>query len=64
LGLTANGRLNSFSATTNGLFSSDPAPLVGGVVPEAATWALMLLGFGGVGSVMRVGRRRSTVLTA
>jgi hypothetical protein len=28
-------------------------------VPEPATWALMLLGFGGIGMAMRRGRRRS-----
>lgn len=30
-----------------------------GAVPEAATWGLMLLGFGGVGAVMRSSRRTS-----
>jgi hypothetical protein len=30
-------------------------------VPEASTWAMMLLGFGAIGMAMR-GRRRSTVL--
>ena len=33
---------------------SIPAP-----VPEPATWALMLLGFGGIGMALRRGRRRS-----
>ena len=31
-------------------------------VPEPATWALMLLGFGGIGVAMRRGRRRSSTL--
>lgn len=29
-------------------------------VPEPATWALMLLGFGGLGAALRAGRRRPT----
>ena len=36
-------------------------PLSGGV-PEPATWGLMLVGFGGMGAMMR--RRRSVALTA
>ena len=31
----------------------------GGAVPEPATWAMMIMGFGGVGSLMR--RRRSAI---
>ena len=31
-------------------------------VPEPATWAMMIMGFGGVGSMLR--RRRSSALTA
>jgi uncharacterized protein (DUF2141 family) len=36
---------------------STPAP----VVPEPATWALMLLGFGGIGFALRRGRRQGNV---
>ena len=37
-------------------------PLAGGGVPEPASWALMLLGFGGIGATIR--RRRATGLPA
>jgi len=36
---------------------------VSGVVPEPATWAMMLAGFGGLGAMMR-SRRRSAATTA
>jgi len=33
-------------------------PNGGGVIPEPATWAMMILGFGGVGTALRTARRR------
>lgn len=48
------GNGSSFTGTLN--FAESNAP-----VPEPATWAMMLLGFGAVGFQLR--RRRSTVLT-
>lgn len=55
-----NGALASFRALSGGQFSSDPNPDVVGAVPEPATWAMMLLGFGVVGFALR---RRKNVLT-
>ena len=42
-------------------FDINGAP-VGGGVPEPATWAMMMVGFGGLGAMMR--RRRSVALAA
>jgi hypothetical protein len=39
------------------------ATLQGGV-PEPASWALMILGFGGVGAMLRANRRRMALATA
>jgi hypothetical protein len=36
----------------------------GGVVPEPATWGLMILGFGGVGAMLRTRRRTQTAFSA
>jgi hypothetical protein len=48
-----NTALNSFRAVAGGQFSSDPAPLINGAVPEPGTWMLMLMGFGLVGVSLR-----------
>jgi len=67
-GFTSNGRLTfSFdSAITSVIFGTSTNSLeisdVGGIlaaIPEPATWGMMILGFGGVGSLMR--RRREMV---
>jgi hypothetical protein len=57
----ANGTsaLKSFKANgSSAEFSIDPAPTVNGV-PEPATWAVMLVGFGGVGAAMRARRKHA-----
>ena len=51
--------LQSFSMDAGGSFSSAPSPIAG--VPEPASWAIMLLGMGLVGGVLR---RRSGAAAA
>lgn len=57
----ANHGLKTFRGVVGGQFSSDPAPIVNGVVPEPASWALMLVGVGLVGAGLR---RRARALAA
>jgi hypothetical protein len=53
----ANSSLRNFRAASTGSFSSDPQPAIIALpVPEAATWAFMLVGFGVIGSALRVRR--------
>jgi hypothetical protein len=49
----ASSALNSFRAHVGGEFQ--------GMVPEPATWALMIMGFGGAGAMLRSQRRRALV---
>jgi PEP-CTERM motif len=57
----------SFSTTNGGFADLKQLRLVlantTGAVPEPATWAMMLLGFGGIGMAMRRSRRRSAAPT-
>jgi len=58
----AGQALNSFRAASTGSFSSDPRPTVNALppVPEPATWAMMIAGFGLVGGSLRQRRLART----
>jgi hypothetical protein len=53
---SSNRALRTFKAVSTGSFSSDPAPTPVVAVPEAATWAMFIGGFGFMGAALR--RRR------
>jgi hypothetical protein len=57
LSLGTNGSFNSFRASIGGSFSSDPAPVLVGTVPEPASWALMITGFMMLGAALRQSRK-------
>jgi hypothetical protein len=54
--------LRSFEAYSTGSFSSDPAPIVNGGVPEPSAWLMLIAGFGLVGFQAR--RRRNAAIVA
>ena len=51
-----DGYLSSFASTSTGTFGG---VVTAAPVPEPATWAMMLVGFGGLGVAMRSRRRAS-----
>ncbi|HEX4181937.1 MAG TPA: PEPxxWA-CTERM sorting domain-containing protein [Caulobacteraceae bacterium] len=64
-GATPGNALNSFTAVSTGSFASDISSGGGaGGVPEPMTWAMMLLGFGGIGVAARRKRRLQAHLAA
>lgn len=58
-----SGQPGAFRGTSSGNFASNPFPLIP-AVPEPATWAMMVVGFGAVGSAMRSARRRKALVAA
>ena len=58
--LGSSSRSMAFSGS--GTFASDPAPLVVGLVPEPASWGMMLVGFGAIGGIAR--RRKASLRLA
>jgi hypothetical protein len=59
LHIGADGQLAHFSSSTTGNFSADvlTARGGGGGTPEPATWIMILVGFGGLGAVLRREKR-------
>jgi hypothetical protein len=55
---------SSTNDTHVGSLYSAPVPFSGNSVPEPASWALMILGFGGVGAVLRSRRQARGAATA
>lgn len=56
--------LNSFAATSGGSFASDPAPTPTATiaaVPEPATWAMLIAGFGMAGLGVRRAKRLAAI---
>ena len=68
LGFVSTGGLSQFTvATVDSVWVSvDNFTLAGSLsaVPEPATWAMMIIGFGAVGSVVRTSRRRNVFAAA
>jgi hypothetical protein len=59
--VVSNGANNAYGWDSTGLRASITST---GAVPETATWAMMLVGFGTVGFGMRTARRRTVAIAA
>jgi len=59
LGANEDDALNSFTSVSTGSFASDIASGGGGGIPEPATWAVILLGFGSIGATIRRSRAKA-----
>ena len=57
-GSRSSGAFNFTTASTISFFQSSSVSSAA-AVPEPATWAMMLLGFGGIGFAMRRGRKQN-----
>jgi hypothetical protein len=64
-GLAQGETLNSIQFVSTGIaFEVDDIIFTGSAVPEPATWAMMIGGFGMIGGAMRRAKRRATPATA
>jgi len=63
-GATPGNSLSSFTAVSTGSFSADINSIGGAGVPEPATWAAMLVGFGALGAVARRNRAKGVAAFA
>ena len=64
--LLLQGETLDFGVNNDGSFYDDSTGLALTVssVPEPAAWALMLVGFGGLGATLRAGRRKTVAVAA
>ena len=69
-GVSGAGGIASIKLTNNNLepqgndFALDDLSLSGVAVPEPSTWAMMLMGFSGLGAMLRANRRRLAYATS